>query len=312
MESIAIEDFPQPSRLPRGRRLYRVRMTRMRDGTHLEIPCAVLKRRQRPLVCVVGGLHGDEWNGIYVADQLSRHLDPREMLGTVIVLPVTNPFAFYERRRVAAADSVDLNRAFGLEEPRKPTELLASFLFENLLIRADAIVELHAGGPGEYVPLVMAPTEVLAPMARSLGLPYVLLGETKRHSLAHEAVSREVPALTLQVGQARSVDPAACSAAEAALINLLRHVGVLPGEPRPAQSCTVFSDKIVIPAPCAGFFECQVPLGAQVREGETIGRVAPLLEDRVEVAESPIDGTLIYLRREAAVDERDSLAHIAF
>lgn len=312
MNSVPIQDFPVPGRLPRGRRLYRIQVLRMRDGAHLELPCAVVKRKQRPLVAVVAGLHGDEWNGIYIADQLSRHLDPDELLGTVIILPVTNPFAFYERRRVAAADNVDLNRAFGLEEPRRPTELLASFLFESLLARADTIVELHAGGPGEYVPLVMAPSEAQVPLARSLGLPYVLLGQSKSHSLAREATSREIPALTVQVGQSRSIDRGACATVEAGVVSLLRHVGALAGKPGRSRSCTIFSDKTVVPAPCAGFFECQAPLGAQVREGEAIGRVTALLEDDVEAAESPIDGTVIYLRREAAVDERDSLAHIAF
>ncbi len=313
MDTIPLASVPLTGSLKPGRHLYRLQALLLRDGTHLEIPSALLVGKQEhPLVIIAAGLHGDEWNGVQIADRLAREIRPSQVRGTLAILPVCNPFAFYERARVSSIDSADLNRSFGLDEPRKPTEMLAALLFEHLFSHADAIVELHTGGPGEYVPLVMAPSAAQVDLAASLGLPYVLTGTPKHHSLAREATDRSIALATVIVGQARVLDPDACDTVYAGLLNFLRYLHALRGRPSPTTECTVFEQKAIISAPCAGFFDCQVPLGAQVREGESIGSVAPLLEGKAETAETPVEGTIVYLRREQVVDERETLAHVAF
>ena len=62
-------------------------------------------------ILIIGGLHGDEPKGVYVARRLIEHLTTCQPLRSVIVVPVANPDG-YNRRSRRNASGVDLNRNF--------------------------------------------------------------------------------------------------------------------------------------------------------------------------------------------------------
>src|SRR5471032_2016506 len=59
----------------------------------------VIGRSYRPLLTLVAGLHGDEYDGIIALGELIRKLDPETLDGTVAIVPVANPFAFAAGQR---------------------------------------------------------------------------------------------------------------------------------------------------------------------------------------------------------------------
>ena len=136
-----------------GRQRLRLVVRQLSDGSFVTMPAAVLSDgRDSPRMVLVAGQHGDEWNGPWILHRLANLLNPDEVHGTLVILPITNPLAFNEGRRVSAVDSIDLNRSYGGGRPRKPTEHLGALLWKSVFSRTDYLIDLHSGGPGEYLP----------------------------------------------------------------------------------------------------------------------------------------------------------------
>ena len=99
----------------------------------------------------MAGVHGDEFEGIVALWRLMGSLDPASMAGTVITLPVCNPFAFRAQSRATPAhiDGGNLARVFPGDANGTPTARLAWALFAmatRLLGASDLMVDLHSAG----------------------------------------------------------------------------------------------------------------------------------------------------------------------
>ena len=66
-----------------------------------------------PTVLVTAGIHAAEYTGIEAAIRIGRSLDPAQVRGTVLVIPLLNRPGFYERSiYVNPEDNDNLNRLF--------------------------------------------------------------------------------------------------------------------------------------------------------------------------------------------------------
>lgn len=114
------------------------------DGEALEV--AVRVAGPDPRVLVVGGTHGDDFEGQIAALDLARALPDLALHGTLIVLPLHNPTAARAGTRETPTDGRDLNRACGLADSTGPTARIARLVTDHLLTRVDLVIELHSGG----------------------------------------------------------------------------------------------------------------------------------------------------------------------
>ena len=73
-----------------------------------------------PMLCLIASIHGDELNGIEIIRRTVYDLDPQELSGAVIGIPIVNLQCFQQGSRYLP-DRRDLNRHF----PGTPTGSLA-------------------------------------------------------------------------------------------------------------------------------------------------------------------------------------------
>lgn len=287
----------------------------LRDGSFLTVPAAVISNghdgRDGPRLVLVAGQHGNEWNGPWILHRLTHRLNPEQVHGTIVILPIANPLAFNEGRRVSLVDSIDLNRTYGGRRPRKPTEYLGAILWDSFFSRADYLIDLHSGGPGEYLPFASAVNGKELALARALNLRYIHTPQrTKSGFLVDTCQLSDIRAILIEVGGGRSLDVQYHRAVLDGLSNFMRAVGMLEGEAIPGPEPYVFERKDIVSSPCAGFFRPAVELGQRIEAGERLGTITPLLsENDVEIT-SPREGIVLYLRKEPLVGEQDSLAHL--
>lgn len=295
-----------------GRQRLQLVVRQLSDGSFLTMPAAVLSDgRDGPRMVLVAGQHGDEWNGPWILHRLANELDPDAVRGTLVILPIANPLAFNEGSRVSAVDSIDLNRTYGGGRPRKPTEHLGTLLWRSVFSQADYLIDLHSGGPGEYLPFVATPNGKDLELARALNLRFIHTpGQTKAGFLVNACQQAGVHAVLIEVGGGRSLDEQYHREVLDGLVNLMRAVGMLPGDPVLGPEPYVFERKDIVSAPCAGFFQPAVRLGQRVREGDLLGTITPILAAEGAEVRAPRAGIVLYLRREPSVGEQDSLVHL--
>src|SRR4051794_37580115 len=103
-------------------------------------------RRPGPTLAVLAGVHGDEYEGPVAIADLLAEIDPAEIAGTLIALPVANPPAFAAGSRTSPLDGLNLARAFDGNAAGSATERLAWTIAQEVIGVADALIDLHSGG----------------------------------------------------------------------------------------------------------------------------------------------------------------------
>ena len=91
--------------------------------------------------------------------------------------------------------------------------------------------------------------------------------------------------------------------------NALRHLGMLPGAA--AGSVRMLGEHRFVYGQTAGWWESALPVGAGVREGETLGVIKDLFGDVVEEVVSPQDGVVLWQTTSPAVGSRGLLLGLA-
>lgn len=207
---------------------------------------AVRGARPGPAVLVLAGVHGSEYVSIDAAVRLGATLDAAEVGGQVLVLPLLNPPAFWQRTPyVCPVDNLNPNRQFPGQPLGTFTQRLAYQVTQRALRHADAVMDLHGGDiPEALVAFTIYEASGDAAldarsraMAEAFGLP-AMLAQPRSHSpiagTTYATAARlGIPAIIAEDGNAGVYDETLADGMLAGAQNVLRHLGVLPGGARP-------------------------------------------------------------------------------
>ncbi|WP_298854126.1 succinylglutamate desuccinylase/aspartoacylase family protein [uncultured Ruegeria sp.] len=290
------------------------------------IPVISLRGKPGPSVLVLGGTHGDEFEGPTAIMRLADRLNPVQLSGQVILIPALNTPAFQTSSRVSPLDGQNLNRAFPGDSDGGPTAMIAHFVETVLLQRVDAAIDLHSGGKasvfepctlaaqGDGADLIAANLE----LARAFGLPliWVLGAHNDNRSVNAAAARAGVPMIAAELSGGGGVDPEVTDLAEAGLMRCLKHLGILPGDPPdpvPTQSVEIADPMHSIYATADGLFDRRCAAGQQVNQGDLAGTLHfPAEPERAAVRLTfPVTGHVLAHGNRGLVRRGDLLALVA-
>lgn len=121
------------------------------DGTPISLLVrAVSGLKEGPIISMLGAQHGDEYNGIVAINRLLDQLNPEELSGTVIAIPLSNPLAFYTDECMAPPSMgyrrLNMNTVWPGDKDGMLTQRIVSAIWENIIIDSDYIIDFHDGG----------------------------------------------------------------------------------------------------------------------------------------------------------------------
>ncbi|GAA5112670.1 succinylglutamate desuccinylase/aspartoacylase family protein [Haloechinothrix salitolerans] len=109
--------------------------------------------RSGPTVSLLGGVHGDEDEGVLAVLRVLDELRASELTGTVHAVATANPMAWAAQSRMSPLDGENLARCFpGTGDG--PTHHLAADITSHLIRGADLLVDLHSAGLRYRMPLM--------------------------------------------------------------------------------------------------------------------------------------------------------------
>lgn len=143
-----------PISVPSGTKGYGVLpVTRMACNFEINIPMHVIVGdKQGPVLCVLSCLHGHEYTSIDVIRQVVTKVDPKELSGTIIAIPVANTMAFSMATRGNWFDGLwgpngDLARAAPGDPRGWIVERIAHVFTEVVVPRVDVLLDFHGEAP---------------------------------------------------------------------------------------------------------------------------------------------------------------------
>ena len=250
------------------------------------VPVITVSGTSGPVVLILGGVHGDEFEGPAAIMRLARDLAPDALRGRVVMIPAANAPAFAASRRCSALDGGNLNRAFPGDADGTPTAMIADWLQTWMIPRCDAVIDLHSGGKASVFVPCSLPQAGISPaldaanaeLAVAFGLPVIWqLGAQNDDRSVNAACARAgVACIAAELGGGGGVDPDVTDMAEAGLRRVLHHLGVIATAPPPGPQANATRVELSDPAdhvmaPARGLFDRRCHAGARVASGDLAG-----------------------------------------
>ena len=289
------------------------------------IPLTVVKNDVGPTVIFTGANHGDEYEGPIALWWLSNELKSKDIRGRVIIVPAMNYPAFKAGKRTSSIDGGNMNRAFPGRPDGTITEIIADYFNRVLLPMADYVVDLHSGGKTlDFVPFACAhvledkhqQARCIAAM-EAFNAPYSLmlleLDSAKMYDTAAEKMGKVF--IGTELGGGGSASATTVAIAKRGILNLLKHAGILSGEPErgPSISLVTPDHRSFVTSEHSGLLEMCVDLGSDVKNGEVIALVHDIERTGTQPVEykATIDGVLAGRHYPSLTQPGDNLAVIA-
>lgn len=281
-----------------------------------------------PRLALVGGLHGNELNGIFVLSRLAEFLrriaegqqSGQQLTGRVIVVPAVNVLGVNTRSRRWPFDKTDINRMFPGYDAGETTQRIAHAVVQATRT-AHYRIDVHSSNLDfEEVPQVRLydPGEDERASAMLFGLPAVIERATDQvftTTLGHAWRHWGGENFVIQAGRAGDLQLPHCERLFAALMAFLHHSGLVTGLTLadPDQDTHYFrlDQTFALLSDYAGLFVSHVPVGTWVRAGDSIGQVYDaFLGERRSDIRAPVAGLLSGIRRQPLLYEGDLVARI--
>lgn len=249
----------------------------------IPLPVASIKQGAGPKVVLSAGVHGDEYEGQIILNQLIRQLEPEQISGQIIILPMANFPAAQAGLRTSPLDDLNLNRIFPGNAHGTPTEMIAHYMETVIMKGADYYVDIHSGGSSlEYLPVALynqsdwPDTQQRQQLVlESLGLPYALdLGKDLTGWYTTSAAQRNGACeVTVELGGNGRVNSEYVTLFQESLRRMLVAVGCLNEKVAASAVETRYvasSQELRVYAYADGLFESLVKPGDEVAMGDMV------------------------------------------
>lgn len=258
---------------------------------NIMIPIVVISNGTGPTVLVLGGNHGDEYQGQVALLKLARSIESESVSGRLVMIPSLNFPAALSATRLSPIDGMNLNRAFPGHPDGSVTSQIAHYLTHELFPICDAVIDIHSGGRSmEFVPcshmhVVSDKTQrkamLDAMLAWNTDFCFLYTDIAGSGLLPVEAENQGKTVVTTELGGGEGVNASVHRIAHDGLQNVLRHLGVLQGAKQsraelglpPSIITQALDSKNYLLAPESGVFEVAVDLGARVQTGQPVGYI---------------------------------------
>ena len=256
-----------------------------------------------PILYVQALQHGLELNGCDVMRRLVQTLDPGEMSGTLILVPMANPLAarvhmqsFPYPDRPTQRKINDMNRRWFAGHGDVNAVDIQVEALKPIVSLADACIDLHCH---EYLYSSMVLTDMTSPgdaeLALAMGFERIssggdsdgMFGGYVRGTLGKIGITVEMPPL-------RRVDHANSETGFRGVLNALKFMGMLPGEPELPARTAIFGtgpqERKSVVAEREGFMSRYASGGEQVSKGQVVAEIwSPDDFSVVQRIEAPFD-----------------------
>jgi predicted deacylase len=281
-------------------------------------------------VSFVSGLHGDEFEGLYLCHRLIEALrqiqetQPETIKGEVHIFPAANPPALNHGTRLWPFYGSDMNRMMGPHTGSSIPVQMSQEIFNSLKESSDLVVDIHASNLHlkelPQIRIIEEFSEELLPLALQTHTDIIWIHPMAgvfESTLGYNLNKLNIPTLVIETGTCLRIEPDFVDRLFYGMMRLLHNQGVLAV--LPSDMPALSAPQVVYPrgvrqtsAKYSGLFVSHVSLGQRVAEDEIIGQVVdPVKGVVLQEVTAPGNGMLFTLREQPAVHSGTLLVRVA-
>ncbi len=293
-------------------------------ATH--IPVAVVHgTRQGPVLALVAGAHGTEYSSIVALERLIDRLEPAQISGTVVIVPLVNLASFEQRvAHVNPVDGKSMNRFYPGTMNGTQTERASAVITKEVVEQCDHLLDLHGGDtdeslrPYSYWTVTgnAAQDRVSREMALAFGLDHIIISADRPKDpnasryLENTATTRGKPSLTAEAGHAGTVETDDVNALVDGCVNVMRYLKMLPGEAKFVEHPVWIDGVQAVTSEVTGMFYPLVKRGTYAAQGMMVGYVTDYVGKKILDVRAPVGGVLLFIRAVPSTVTGDTLVSV--
>lgn len=291
-------------------------VSRLPSGTRINITAHVIRsKKEGPTVLVLGGVHGDEINGVQIVRRLlsSGRMDQLQ-IGSVILVPLLNVYGFINFDR-DVPDGKDVNRSFPGSSSGSLASRVASVLTKKILPVVDYAIDLHTGGASRYnyPQLRFASKDATAiEMASAFASHYLIQKSGIPKSFRRTANDMGIPTVVYEGGEAQRLCGLSIETGFNGVLRTLKWLNMLNHAPQHPHAPINIHKTTWVRAKEAGLFTWFRSSGTRIVKGDKLGEIHSPQGDRVKKIISKYSGYIIGHNNASVVHYGDALFHIGY
>lgn len=292
----------------------------------LSIPVAVIHgARPGPVLALVAGSHGTEYASIIALEKLIALLNPADISGTVIIVPLINIPSFEQKvPHLNPVDKKSMNRFYPGKMDGTQTERASYLITRQVVEQCDHLIDLHGGDTDESLRPYSYWTktgnerqdQISREMVLAFGLDHIIISTERPKDpqasryLENTATTRGKPSITAEAGHAGTVEPDDVNALVDGCLNVMRYLKMISGAATMVQH-PVWIERIgTLASEQTGIFYPLVKRGTYVEQGMKIGYVTDYFGNVSFEARAPVAGIILYICAVPSMTKGATIANI--
>jgi len=300
---------------PGERKRTEIPVARLPTQTLLSLPVTVINGMEAgPRLWISAAIHGDEINGVEIIRQVLERINPSQLQGVLIAVPIVNVFGFIEQSRYLP-DRRDLNRSFPGSPRGSLASRLADLFMTEVVSRCTHGIDLHTAAQHRTnLPQIRAnldDPETYA-CAKAFAAPLLMHSTMRDGSLRQAATKRGIPILLYEGGEALRFDACAMAVGVEGILRMM--VGLKMIELKLPQSLypsLEVKESKWVRAPRSGILRLRVKLGQRVDKKQVLCIISDAFGENSIKAYAPFKGLVIGHTQNPLVNQGDGILHLA-
>ena len=292
----------------------------------LSIPVAVFHgAKPGPVLALVSGAHGTEYASIISLEKLIGMLDPAEMSGTVIIVPLINIPSFEQKvPHLNPVDRKSMNRWYPGKMDGTQTDRASYLITKQVVEQSDHLIDLHGGDLDESLRPYSYWTrtgnekqdQISREMVLAFGLDHIIISTDRPKDpqasryLENTATTRGKPSITVEAGYAGTVETDDVAALVNGCLSVMRYLKMLPGAPVVIERPVWIEKVVTLASEQTGMFYPLVRRGTYVDQGMKVGYVTDYLGKVIFEARAPAAGVVLYICSVPSMPKSATIANI--
>lgn len=294
-------------------------IARLHTHTMIEVPVIIERAKaEGPCLLLLGGIHGNEINGVEIVRKIIAAKINKPQRGTTICIPVLNVFGFLNQQR-EFPDGRDLNRVFPGSTTGSLASRFAHIMMTEIIPHIDYCIDYHTGGDGRFnfpqLRIGYNNDETLN-MAKAFGVKFIKFAKQREKSFREVANKAGKKILLYEGGKTLHLDHEVTRFGVQGAINIMEYLNMrnfksdmqiqsLPDEQIIIKSSTWIRAKY------SGMFRSFFEIGSYVKKGDIIGTISDPFGDFEKPVKAPNDGYAFCCEHSPIVNQGSALVHLS-
>jgi hypothetical protein len=295
-------------------------IARLNTRSKIEVPIIVSRGKvDGPCLLLIGGIHGDETNGVEIVRQIVAGGLNKPEKGTIICIPLLNVFGFLNQKR-EFPDGRDLNRAFPGSNTGSLASRFADHLMTKVIPKVDFCIDYHTGGAQRFnysqVRVDRMDVESLK-LAHVFGSPFIVYSKSKEKTFRKSMADLGKKVLLFEGGKSLFLDKNVTKVGIQGAINVTHHLGMRDfttriSKPNAANPPIIITNSKWIRSKHSGMYRSYVSAGQKVEKGVKLGSISDPFGEFESAFKNNQEGYILNSNHSPVVNQGDALFHIGF